>query len=153
MPPSPMSLLTQDLCLLRYSQSCCWTTRSHSLWRELEHMSGWPSGLHGKQQSTESFKIIEVFLILCEHQCLLCYLQGVCQLSNINFVYGHLKCTKSDFNIAHFFLYFRIFCLVVLQLILNSKLSGLQQFENWAVNYQLASIKGGNETKKNQCHF
>ena len=39
---------------------------------------------------------------------------------------------------------------MVLQLILASKLSDLEQFENWAANYQLASIKGGNEAKKSK---
>ena len=35
-------------------------------------------------------------------------------------------------------------------MILASKLRELEQFENWAANYQLASIKGGNEAKKNK---
>ena len=35
-------------------------------------------------------------------------------------------------------------------MILASKLSELEQFENRAANYQLASIKGGNEAKKNK---
>ena len=48
----------------------------------------------------------------------------------------------------HVFLHFKSFCLVVLKLILASKLSELEQFENRAANYQLASIKGGNEAKK-----
>ena len=48
----------------------------------------------------------------------------------------------------HVFLHFNSFCLVVLKLILASKLSELEQFENRAANYQLASIKGGNEAKK-----
>ena len=48
----------------------------------------------------------------------------------------------------HVFLHFKSFCLVVLKLILASKLSELQQFENWAANYQLAGIKGRNEAKK-----
>ena len=38
--------------------------------------------------------------------------------------------------------------MVVLQLILASKLSELEQFENQAANYQLASKKGENETLK-----
>ena len=58
MPPSPMSLLTQDLCLLRCSQSCCWTTRSHSLWRELEPMSEWPSGLQGNTYQSLIYQIL-----------------------------------------------------------------------------------------------
>ena len=48
----------------------------------------------------------------------------------------------------HIFLHFGTFDLMVLQLILDSKLSELEQFENRAANYQLASIKGGNEAKK-----
>ena len=48
----------------------------------------------------------------------------------------------------HVFLHFKSFCLVVLKLILASKLSELEQFENRAANYQLASIKGRNEAKK-----
>ena len=48
----------------------------------------------------------------------------------------------------HVFLHIKSFCLVVLKLILASKLSELQQFENRAANYQLASIKGRNEAKK-----
>ena len=48
----------------------------------------------------------------------------------------------------HVFLHFNSFCLVVLKLILASKLGELDQFENLAANYQLASIKGGNEAKK-----
>ena len=43
---------------------------------------------------------------------------------------------------------FGTFGLMVLQLILASKLSELEQFENQAANYQLESIKGGNEAKK-----
>ena len=37
---------------------------------------------------------------------------------------------------------------MVLKLILASKLSELQQFQNGAANYQLESIKGRNEAKK-----
>ena len=48
----------------------------------------------------------------------------------------------------HVFLHFNSFCLVVLKFILASKLSELEQFENRAANYQLASIKGRNEAKK-----
>ena len=46
----------------------------------------------------------------------------------------------------HLFLHFRTFGLVVLQLILASKLSELEQFENQAAHYELASKKGENET-------
>ena len=48
----------------------------------------------------------------------------------------------------HVFLHFGTFCLVALKLILASKLSELEQFENQAANYQLASKKGENETLK-----
>ena len=41
---------------------------------------------------------------------------------------------------------FGTFDLMVLQLILASKLSELEQFENQAENYQLASKEGENET-------
>ena len=53
------------------------------------------------------------------------------KLSRINLV---LKCPKSNFNPMHVFLHFKSFCLVVLKLILASKLSELQQFENRAEN-------------------
>ena len=51
-------------------------------------------------------------------------------------------------------------CFSPLQVILSGgitidfsfKLSELQQFQNRAANYQLASIKDGNEAKKNRCH-
>ena len=52
------------------------------------------------------------------------------------------------FLTCEFFLHFGTFCVVVLQLILASKLSELEQFENQASNYQLASKKGENETLK-----
>ena len=48
----------------------------------------------------------------------------------------------------HVFLHFKSFCQVALKLIFASKLSELQQFENRAANYKLASIKGRNEAKK-----
>ena len=48
----------------------------------------------------------------------------------------------------HVFLHFGTFGVVVLQLILASKLGELEQFENPAANYQLASKKGENETLK-----
>ena len=56
------------------------------------------------------------------------------QLSPINLVSGPLKCSKSNFNPVHVFLHFKSFCLVILKLILASKLSELQQFENLAEN-------------------
>ena len=58
------------------------------------------------------------------------------KLSRINLVWGPLKCIKSNFNPVHVFLHFKSFCLVVLQLILASKLSEWEQFENFAANYQ-----------------
>ena len=48
----------------------------------------------------------------------------------------------------HLFLHFGTFVLMVLQLILASKLSDLEQFENWAANYQLEREKVENEPHK-----
>ena len=56
------------------------------------------------------------------------------ELSPINLVRGPLKCSKSNFNPVHVFLHFKSLCLVVLKLILTSKLSELEQFENLAEN-------------------
>ena len=56
------------------------------------------------------------------------------KLLRINLVLGPLKCIKSIFNPVHVFLHFKSFCLVVLQLILASKLSELEQFEKRAEN-------------------
>ena len=56
------------------------------------------------------------------------------KLSTKNLVWGPLKCTKSNFDPVHVFLHFKSFCLVVLQLILASKLSELEQFEKRAEN-------------------
>ena len=47
---------------------------------------------------------------------------------------GPLKCSKSHFIPVHVFLHFGTFGLEVLQLILASKLSELEQFENFAAN-------------------
>ena len=66
----------------------------------------------------------------------------------MNFICGPLKLTKSNFNPVHVFLHFGTFGVVVLQLILASKLGELEQFENPAAYYQLASKKGENETLK-----
>ena len=44
--------------------------------------------------------------------------------------------SKSSFNPVHVFLHFRTFGFNVLQLILSSKLSELEQFENFAANNQ-----------------
>ena len=54
------------------------------------------------------------------------------KLSPINLIWGPLKCSKSNFNPVHVFLHFKSFCLVVLKLILASKLSELELFENRA---------------------
>ena len=61
------------------------------------------------------------------------------QLSPINLVWGPLKCAKSNFNPVHVFLHFKSFGLVVLQLILASKLSELEQFEKQARNCLFAN--------------
>ena len=42
--------------------------------------------------------------------------------------------TVTNFNPVHVFLHFKSFCLVVLKLILASKLSEMEQFENRAAN-------------------
>ena len=61
--------------------------------------------------TTGSFKRIEVFKI-------------------------RMRAIKIDqFNPVHVFLHFETFCLVALRLILASKLSELDQCENWAVKY------------------
>ena len=52
------------------------------------------------------------------------------KLSRINLLFGPLKCSKSNFDPVHVFLHFNSFCLEVLKLILASKLSELEQFEN-----------------------
>ena len=64
------------------------------------------------------------------------------KLSRRNLMWGPLKCSKSNFNPVHVFLHFNSFCLVVLKLILASKLSELEQFENRTANYRIASRKG-----------
>ena len=53
----------------------------------------------------------------------------------------------------HVFLHFKSFGLVVLQLILASKLSELEQFENFVANNQFRKQKGvKNDTESNWCH-
>ena len=53
----------------------------------------------------------------------------------------------------HVFLHFKSFCLVVLQLILASKLSEWEQFENFAANYQFRKKKRAKMTQKSDwCH-
>ena len=75
------------------------------------------------------------------------------KLSQINLVWGPLKCTKSNFNPVYVFLHFKSFCLVVLQLILASKLSEWEQFENFAANYQFRKKKRAKMTQKSDwCH-
>ena len=75
------------------------------------------------------------------------------KLSRINLVWGPLKCIKSNFNPVHVFLHFKSFCLVVLQLILASKLSEWEQFENFAANYQFRKKKRAKMTQKSDwCH-
>ena len=56
------------------------------------------------------------------------------KLLPINLLFGPLKCSKSNLNPVHVFLHFNSFCLEVLKLILASKLSKLELFENWAAN-------------------
>ena len=58
------------------------------------------------------------------------------KLSTIKLVWGPLKCTKWNFYPVHVFLHFQSFCLVVLQLILASKSSELEQFKKFSANYQ-----------------
>ena len=70
------------------------------------------------------------------------------KLSTINLVWWPLKCTKSNFNPVHVFLHFGTFCFVVLQLILASKLSELEQFENFAANNQFRKQKRFKMTPK-----
>ena len=73
------------------------------------------------------------------------------KLSPINFVWGPLKCSKSNFYPVHVFLHFKSFCLVVLTLILASKLSELEQFENWEANNQIARKKMKMRPKSYRC--
>ena len=83
------------------------------------------------------------------------YLSTGCfyKLSTINLVWGPLKYFKSNFNPVHVFLHFKSFCLVVLQLILASKLSEWEQFENFAANYQFKKKKRAKITQKSDwCH-
>ena len=53
---------------------------------------------------------------------------------------GHFKGTKANFNPVHVGLHFGTFVFVVLQLILASKLSELEQFGNFAANNQFRKI-------------
>ena len=72
----------------------------------------------------------EVVLLLCDVRITGCSFK----LSRRNLPFGPLKCSKSNFNPVHVFLHFNSFCLEVLKLILASKLSELEQFENRAAN-------------------
>ena len=54
-------------------------------------------------------------------------------------LWGPLKCTISNCNPVHVFLHFGTFGSLVLQLILASKLSELEQFEFFSANNQLES--------------
>ena len=75
-----------------------------------------------------------VCLPQCRHQDL----QGPHKLPTKSmWLWGPLKCTISNCNHVHVFLHFGTFGLVVLQLILASKLSELEQFENFSANNQL----------------
>ena len=48
-PPSPTTWLTWRCCPPRCSQRCCWTPRSHNMWREPGLMSDSSNGLQGNQ--------------------------------------------------------------------------------------------------------
>ena len=63
------------------------------------------------------------------------FLQGPHKLPTKSmWLWGPLKCTISNCNPVHVFLHFGTFGSVVLQLILASKLSELEQFEKWPEN-------------------
>ena len=68
------------------------------------------------------------------------YLQGPHKLPpESRWLWGPLKCTTSNCNPVHVFLHFGTFGLEVLQLILASKLSELEQLENFSANNHLES--------------
>ena len=70
-------------------------------------------------------------------------IQGPSKLwSDRNCIWGPLKGTKSSFKPVHLFLHFGTFGLLVLQLILASKLSELEHFENLSANNQFRKQKG-----------
>ena len=70
-------------------------------------------------------------------------IQGPSKLwSDRNCIRGPLKGPKSSFKPVHLFLHFGTFGLVVLQLILASKLSELDHFENLSANNQFRKQKG-----------
>ena len=58
-----------------------------------------------------------------------------------------IKIKQIKFNPVHVFLHFGTFGLKVLQLILASKLSELEQFENIAANIQFRNQNSENDTK------
>ena len=79
----------------------------------------------------------------CQFSPALLYLQGPSKLwSDRNCIWGPLKGTKSSFKPVHLFLHFGTFGLLVLQLILASKLSELEHFENLTANNQFRKQKG-----------
>ena len=67
-------------------------------------------------------------------------------------VWGALKGPKSNFIPVHFALYFGNFTLMVLKLILASKLSEIEQFENRAANNQIARKRVKIRPKSNRCY-
>ena len=79
----------------------------------------------------------------CDYQCInKCILQGPHKLPPKSILlWGLLKCTTSNCNPVHVFLHFGTFGLEVLQLILASKLSQFEQFENCASNNQFRKQK------------
>ena len=86
-------------------------------------------------------EILEQFRIILSTYFMRCTRNTGClyKLSQINLVWGQLKCTKSNFNPVHFTLHFGTFYLTVWQLILPSKLSELEQFEFWTENCEFAN--------------
>ena len=90
------------------------------------------------------------FVIL---SCIL-QLQGPSKVSpESTWLWGPYKWSQSNFNSVHVFLYFGTFGLMVLQLNLASKLSELEQCENFAANNQFGKQKRVKMTpKSNWCH-
>ena len=84
---------------------------------------------------------------------ILMFIQG-CQQLLMYFicVWGALKGPKFNFKPVHFALYFGNFTLLALKLILASKLSELEQFENQAANNQIARKRVEIRPKSNQCY-
>ena len=91
------------------------------------------------ETNCDSFQhILKISVLKCMDNGYTTYVvkvQGPPKLSMfLNFIWGPLKLTKSNFNPVHVYLHFGTFGVVVLQLILASKLSELEQFENLAAN-------------------